>query len=86
MKKDLSESRVKDKDHRRSLQRQSSSESLHRSNASRTSSVRSLKRRQQQEEEEWLRERDRKVEEFKKNRSARNIQKNWKKHQEKKVA
>ncbi|XP_071796659.1 uncharacterized protein [Asterias amurensis] len=84
LKKDLSESRVKDKDHRRSLQRQSSSESLHRSNASRTSSVRSLKRRQQQEEEEWLRERDRKVEEFKKNRSARNIQKNWKKHQEKK--
>ena len=78
LKKELSEVTARDKDQRRSLQRRASSESMQR-----PSSARSVKRQQQQEEEEWLRERDRKVEEFRKNRSARNIQKNWKVHHKK---
>ncbi|XP_038064600.1 IQ domain-containing protein E-like isoform X1 [Patiria miniata] len=79
LKKELSESASKDKDRRRSLQRRSSSDSLH--------SSRSQKRQhqKQREEEEWIRERDRRVEEFRKNRSARNIQKNWKAHQKRAV-
>ncbi|XP_022109573.1 IQ domain-containing protein E-like isoform X2 [Acanthaster planci] len=76
LKKELSEVTARDNDRRRSLQRHPSSEAVRRS-----SSARSLK--QQQQEEEWLKERDRKVEEFRKNRSARNIQKNWKMHHKK---